>query len=238
MNRMQDAGLEILYEEGPCLVVNKPPGVLTIAPPGVDSLDVRVREFLKRRDHKPGNVYLGIPHRLDRPATGAIVFGKHARATRRLTEQFGARVIRKVYWACVSGQVTPESGTWEDYVRKIPDVPQAEVVAPGHPDARKAVLHYRTVAMAPWGSWLQIELETGRMHQIRIQASVRGHPILGDAQYGSTIPFGPQHDDWRLRPIALHARQLSFRHPMTHEPVTAIAPVSADWRALGLAGLP
>jgi len=234
---MTGTDLEILYEEGPCLVVNKPAGVLTIAPPGVDSLDVRVRAFLKQRDAKPGNVYLGIPHRLDRPATGAIVFGKHARATRRLTEQFGARIVRKVYWACVAGQVTPESGTWEDYVRKIPDVPQAEVVRSDHPDARKAVLHYRTLVTAPWGTWLEIELETGRMHQIRVQCSTRGHPVLGDTQYGSAIPFGPQHEDWRLRPIALHSRKLEFRHPMTHEPVAVTAPLSAHWRTLGLPGM-
>lgn len=229
--------IEILYEQGPCLVVNKPPGILTIAPPAVDSLDVRLREFLKRRDHKPGNVYLGIPHRLDRPVTGAIVFGKHARATRRLTEQFEARVIRKVYWACVCGRVTPAEGTWEDFVRKIPDVPQGEVVPPEHPDGRRAVLHYRTLAAADWGTWLEIELETGRMHQIRIQASSRGHPILGDAQYGSTVSFGEQYEDWRLRAIALHARFLAFRHPMTHEPVEITAPVSEEWRGLGLAGL-
>jgi RluA family pseudouridine synthase len=215
-------------------VVNKPAGILTLAPPGVESLELSIREFLKRRDERPGKVYLGIPHRLDRPVTGAILFGKHARATRRLTEQFEARVIRKHYWACVAGRVTPTEGTWEDYVRKIPDVAQGEVVPPDHPEARRAVLHYRVLAERPWGTWLEIELETGRMHQIRIQTSTRGHPILGDAQYGSTVPFGVQHEDLRLRPIALHARLLSFRHPMTHDPVTAIAPVAATWQELGL----
>lgn len=226
--------IEILYEEGPCLVVNKPAGLLTIAPPNVDSLDLRLREFLRKRDQKPGKAYLGIPHRLDRPVTGAIVFGKHARATRRLTEQFGARVIRKTYWACVSGAVSPAEGTWEDYVRKIPDVAQGEIVPPDHPDARKAILHYRVLATANWGSWLEIELETGRMHQIRLQTSTRGHPVLGDAQYGSGFPFGPQYEDWRLRPIALHARMLSFRHPMTHEPAAVTAPLPTYWQDLGL----
>ncbi len=234
MPPIDDPGFEILYEEGPCLVVNKPAGVLTIAPPGVDSLHVRVRSFLKHRDHKPGNVYVGIPHRLDRPVTGAMVFAKHARATRRLTEQFEARIIRKIYWACVAGVVEPAAGTWEDHVRKIPEVAQGEVVPADHPDARRAVLHYRTLNCAPWGSWLEITLETGRMHQIRIQTSARAHPILGDAQYGSTQPFGPQHDDWRLRPIALHARLLAFRHPMTLEPVEIAAPVSLPWHELGL----
>jgi 23S rRNA pseudouridine1911/1915/1917 synthase len=232
-----DAGFEILYEEGACLVVNKPPGVLTIAPPGVDSLDLRVREFIKRRDNKPGKVYLGIPHRLDRPVTGAIVFGLNSRATRRLTEQFGARVIKKHYWACIEGEPGGSEGTWEDHMRKIPDVPQAELVPPEHPDARKAVLHYRVMATADWGAWLEIELETGRMHQIRLQAASRGHPILGDAQYGSAVSFGEQYEDWRLRAIALHARTLSFYHPMTHEPLTITAPVSAEWRGLGVSGM-
>jgi 23S rRNA pseudouridine1911/1915/1917 synthase len=117
----------------------------------------------------------------------------------------------------------------------MPERPQAEVVAATAPDAREAVLHYKTLAAAPWGTWLEIELETGRMHQIRLQAATRGHPVLGDAMYGSTVPFGPQHDDGRLRAIALHARSLAFQHPMTREPVSVVAPLGADWLALGVA---
>jgi 23S rRNA pseudouridine1911/1915/1917 synthase len=233
---MTGPGFEILYEEGPCLVVCKPPGVLTQAPPGIDSLEVRVKAFLKQREGKPGNVYLGVPHRLDRPASGAIVLAKHARATRRLTEQFQSRAVRKVYWACVEGSIRPPSGTWEDFLRKVPGEPRAEVVSEDHPEARVAVLHYRVLGAGDWGTWLEITLETGRTHQVRVQASRRGHPVLGDAEYGSSVPFGPQHEDRRLRAIALHARRLGFRHPMTHETACVTAPAPEAWSSLGLPG--
>jgi 23S rRNA pseudouridine1911/1915/1917 synthase len=223
-------GIEILYENGPCLVVCKPFGLLTQAPPGIDSLESRIKEFLRQREGKTGNLYLGVPHRLDRPASGAMVFARHSRAARRLAEQFEGRLVHKVYWACVEGHVESAEGTWTDLMRKIPDQPRAEIVPDGHPDARLAVLHYRLVAAGPWGSWLEIELETGRMHQIRLQAASRGHPLLGDAMYGSTIAFGPQFDDWRLRAIALHARSLSFRHPMTRAPVGVTAPAPEPWK--------
>ena len=224
----------VLYEEGPCLVVNKPSGVLTQAPPGIDSLEVRIKSWLKEREQKPGNVYLGVPHRLDRPASGAMVFAKHVRATRRLAEQFEGRLVEKTYWACVAGEVTPAEGTWIDHVRKVPDQPRAEIVPCDHPEARQAVLHYRVLGGGPWGTWLEIRLETGRMHQIRLQSASRGYPVLGDAMYGSAVPFGPQYEDVRLHAVALHARRLAFHHPMTHEPVAVTAPVSPDWTALGI----
>jgi 23S rRNA pseudouridine1911/1915/1917 synthase len=207
---------------------------LTQAPPGIDSLELRIKDFLKQREEKPGRVYLGVPHRLDRPASGAIVFAKHARAARRLSEQFEGRLVEKTYWAVVEGQVTPAIGTWQDYMRKIPERPQAEILPATHPEARDAVLRYRVLAHGPWGTWLEIHLETGRMHQIRLQASSRGHPVLGDAMYGARLPFGVQHEDHRLRAIALHARSLSFEHPMTREPVALVAPVGPDWIEMGL----
>jgi 23S rRNA pseudouridine1911/1915/1917 synthase len=228
-----DPPVRILHEEGPCLVVNKPSGLLTQAPPGIDSLEVRIKAFLKARDAKPGNVYLGVPHRLDRPASGAMVFAKHVRAARRLAEQFEARVVRKVYWVYVEGDVRPAEGTWTDSLRKVPGEPRAEVVPADHPEGRQAILHYRVLDAGPRGAWLEIELETGRTHQIRVQAAARGHPVLGDAQYGSGIPFGVQYEDPRLRAIALHARSLTLRHPTTHEPVTVLAPLPECWAPLG-----
>jgi 23S rRNA pseudouridine1911/1915/1917 synthase len=166
--------------------------------------------------------------------SGAIVFGIHARAARRLSEQFESRLVEKVYWAVVEGQVTPAEGTWQDYMRKIPEQPRSEILPPTHPEARDAVLHYRVLATGPWGTWLEIQLETGRMHQIRLQASSRGHPVLGDAMYGSRLPFGVQYEDQRLRAIALHARSLRFEHPMTREPLALVAPLGRDWIELGL----
>jgi len=229
---MTKLGVEILYESEACLVAGKPPGLLTQAPPGIDSLEVRIKAYLAGGERQPGAVYLGVPHRIDRPASGAIVFGTSRRATRRLAEQFEHRTVTKVYWACLEGQVTPPAGTWRDFVRKVPGEARAEVVDRNHPHAQLAVLQYRTLGAGPRGSWLEIELETGRTHQIRVQAASRRHPVLGDFQYGSTVPFGPQHEDERLRAIALHARRLAFRHPKTGEPVSVTAPVSADWLAL------
>jgi 23S rRNA pseudouridine1911/1915/1917 synthase len=218
----------ILYEQGPCLLVCKPPGLLTQAPPGIDSLEVRIKAFLRERDGVE-TVYLGVPHRLDRPASGVMIFCKDLRSTRKLGAQFEKRKVHKVYWACVEHQVPAETGDWEDFLRKVPGEARAEVVPPNHPEGRRAVLHYRVLAAADWGTWLEIELETGRTHQIRVQAASRGHPLLGDAQYGATAPFGPQWEDSRLRAIALHARSLTFRHPETWEVVTVAAPVADYW---------
>ncbi len=231
---MENSEFEILCETGPCLVVSKPPGLLTQASSGIDSLEDRIKRFLKVRDNKPGRVYLGVPHRLDRPASGAMVFAKHARAARRISEQFESRRVEKVYWAVVEGHVVPGEGMWCDYLRKIPDVAQAEIVGPDQEDAREAVMHYRTVQHLVSSTWLEIRLETGRMHQIRIQCASRGHALLGDAQYGATATFGRQFEDPRLRAIALHSRVLAFDHPMTHLPMRFVAPLPEAWKQLGI----
>ena len=222
-------GIDILNEQGPCLVVNKPPGVLTQGPPGIDSMEARIKAFYKAREQKTGKIYLGIPHRIDRPASGAMVFARHVRAARRLAEQFEGRLVQKTYWALTQGRVSPEQGTWTDYLRKVQGEPRAEVVAADHPDARLAVLHYRELGETPHGSWLEIELETGRTHQVRVQAAARGFPLIGDEFYGGIVPFGEQFEDIRLRAIALHARRLQFRHPMTQEIVAVEAPPPAAW---------
>ncbi len=229
---MIDEQVKLLYEAGPVLVVGKPAGLLTQAPPGIDSLEARIKSWIKRRDNKPGNVYLGVPHRLDRPVSGALVFARHARAARRISEQFEGRLVQKIYWACVAGTVTPEAGTWTDFVRKVPGEPRAEIVAADHPEGREAVLHYRLLSRHAWGSWLAIELETGRTHQIRVQAASRGHAVLGDELYGSVESFGLRHEDQRLRAIALHGRSISFRHPMSQEMVSITAPLTDQWQQL------
>ena len=233
---MTNSPLEILYDNGPCLVVNKPAGLLTQAPRGIDSLEVRVKHFYRKREGKPddANVYLGLAHRIDRPVSGAIVFARHVRAARKLCSQFADRTVCKVYWAVVQGRVQPEEGTWRDFLHKRHGMAQAEVVDENHPAAKLAILHYRVIWQGDGKSWLEIELETGRTHQIRVQAGSRGHAVLGDAQYGSHAPFGPQDVGERERAIALHARQLVFRHPMTKETVDITAPLPMDWRALDL----
>ena len=228
--------LDVLYDEGPCLVINKPAGLLSQAPRGIDSVEVRVKEFYRHREGKPhdANVYLGVTHRIDRPVSGAIVFARHVRAARKLAAQFADRTVSKIYWAVVEGQVEPEEGTWRDYLHKRHGMAQAEVVDENHPEAKLAILHYRVLLLLEHYSWLEIELETGRTHQIRVQASSRGHPVLGDSQYGSNVEFGQPHADIRDRAIALHARHLAFRHPMTSDPVDITAPLPEDWDDLDL----
>ncbi|MCA9143997.1 MAG: RluA family pseudouridine synthase [Planctomycetales bacterium] len=228
---MQTSEIEILYEEGPCLVLNKPAGILTQAPPGIDSLELRVKQFLIEREDKPGKAYLGVPHRLDRPVSGALVVAKHVRAARRLSEQFEGRMVRKTYWAVVEGEVDVDQGKWTDHVRKVPNEARGEVVAAGEKDARRAVLSYQVRRRFEGKTWLEIVLETGRYHQIRVQTSSHGYPVVGDALYGAATTFGDLSDDPRDRAIALHARDLAFRHPMTKDAVSVTAPLPATWDA-------
>ena len=223
-------GFEILHESGPFLSVSKPGGVLTQAPPDIDSLEQRIKQFLKTRDAKTGRVYLGVPHRLDRPASGVMVFAKHARAARRLAEQFEGRTVQKTYWALVEGRPEHDRGTWRDYVRKVPGIARAEIVPEDATEAREAVLHYHLRHAGDAYSWLEVHLETGRTHQIRVQAAHRGCPILGDFQYGANQKFGPPCEDPRDRWIALHARRLSIRHPMSRERLTIEAPPPSPWQ--------
>ena len=147
MLTQQQSPLKIIYHNGPCIVVNKPAGVLTQAVPGIDSMEVRVKDYVRRQEKKTGNVYVAVTHRLDRPVTGALIFARHVRAARRICEQFAGRIVQKTYWALVEGQVTESAGTWTDHIRKIPDVARAELVPEDHPDSRSAILRFKRVAM-------------------------------------------------------------------------------------------
>ncbi len=215
----------------------KPAGLATQAPREFDSLELRVRQLLAERAAAAGSsgeIYLGLPHRLDRAVSGVVLLAKTRRAARTLSRQFERRQVRKLYWACVEGIVEPSEGTWIDFVCKVPDQVRGEVVAPDHPGAQQAVLHYRTLGTTPHGSWLEVELETGRMHQIRLQAMARGHAVLGDTMYGSRIAFGPERTDEREREIALLARQITFVQSDSHAEITVVAPLAQTWSKLGL----
>jgi len=228
--------LDILYDDGPVLVVNKTAGILTQAPRGIDSVEIMVREFFKQREGKAAeaNIYVGIAHRIDRPVSGALLFTRHLRAAQRLAKQFQERTICKTYWAVVEGDVEADEGTWINHLHKRHGMSQSIVVPEEDPRGKRAVLHFRVRGRLAGATWLEIELETGRTHQIRVQAASRGHAVLGDAQYGATAEFGPQHEDTRLKAIALHARTLGFRHPMRDEQVTVTAPLPDYWRPLEL----
>lgn len=228
----------ILFEDSACLVVSKPAGLLTQAPLGIDSLEVQVKRYLKERDAEEGDVYLGVPHRIDRPVSGVLVLAKNRRAARRISEQFERRLVEKTYWALVEGNVQPDEGTWTDHLKKVYGKPRSQVVDASDPLGQIAVLHYKVLEHTSLAgepeSLLEITLETGRTHQIRIQCASRGHILLGDELYGSQRPFGPPSDDERMRFIALHARSLKFRHPVTKEMIVAVAPLPEYWREAGV----
>ena len=226
--------LEILHEDAACIVLHKPAGLLTQAPLGIESLEFRVKQFLMTRDGQVGEVYLGVPHRLDRPVSGVIVFAKNRKAARRISEQFEARSVEKTYWALVAGNVSPEAGTWVDYLKKIDGEARSEVVAETDSLGLKAVLHFRVQRIVGEFTLLEIQLETGRTHQIRVQCSAHGHPLVGDRLYGSTDNFGPVTDDERARLIALHARTLRFKLPVSKEPQTFVAPLPKLWQDYGV----
>jgi 23S rRNA pseudouridine1911/1915/1917 synthase len=193
-------------------------------------LEKRVRGFLQGRELDAADgIYLGVPHRLDRPASGVIVMTQNIRATRRMSKQFSGRRVQKTYWVLVEGQVQCDEGQWQDWMRKVPEEPRAELLAPDHPAAKLAITRFRVLRRQADVVWLELRAETGRMHQIRLQCAARGHPVLGDAQYGSRREFGPHTDDWRQRAIALHAQRLVFWHPETQEPLDVAAPPPTSW---------
>jgi len=221
---------DVLLEAGPILVVNKPGGLLTQAPPGIDSLELRTKKWLIARDNKPGKAYLGVPHRLDRPVSGVIVLAKNVRAASRVSEQFQNRTVTKKYWAVVEGRPEQGEGTWRDTMRKIPDEAKSEIVSPEHPEGKKGILDYRVLEQTQSRSLLEIKLQTGRTHQIRLQCSSRGFPIVGDSLYDAATSFGPATPDLRMRWIALHSRQIVFEHPMDKTVIDQIAPFADHWQ--------
>ncbi len=226
--------ISILWEDSWCLVANKPSGLLTQGAPQFITLESRLREQLQQRDQHPGTPYLALPHRLDRPVSGAVLGAKNIRATKRFGDQFATRKVDKRYLAILHGSLSTAEGTWEDSMRKIPERPLAEIVPADHPEAQFARLRYRVLETDTNYSLVEFVLETGRMHQIRLQAASRGYPILGDWMYGSNISFGIASEDPRERAIALHAKRITFRHPQTAIAIEVSAPLPETWREVSV----
>jgi 23S rRNA pseudouridine1911/1915/1917 synthase len=215
--------LSILYEDNHCLGIAKPSGIASAHFQGHEAtLDQAVKAYLKDKYHKPGNVFLGVVQRLDKPVSGVLLFARTSKAAARLAEQFREGTVEKVYWAIVDGELERSAGTLEDWLRKDADAGRVEVVGPHAPRARQALLHYQRRGSHGGLSWLEIRPQTGRTHQLRVQLAHRGHPIFGDARYGSVHTFD--------RAIGLHARALTFLHPIRYEPVTLTAEVPRAWR--------
>ena len=228
---MPQPSLAILYEDNHLLAINKPAGLPTM---GVtadrDSLLAQAKQYIKVRYQKPGNVYLGAMSRLDAPVSGVVLLARTSKAAARLTEQFKTRSVEKLYWTIVTGDVSPVAGRLVDFVRADERHRRMHRSAAGQPGAQEARLSYRTVAALPAGTLLEIELETGRKHQIRLQLASRGWHVLGDRKYGSTQPFAAG--------IALHSRRLTFVHPVRDEQIVLMAPLPPAWRKLGVRDRP
>ena len=209
----------ILYEDNHVIVVNKLPSELTQGDKTGDAiLPDLIKSYLKEKYQKPGNVFLGVVHRLDRPTSGALVFARTSKALERLNAQFRDKETNKVYLAIVGQKPTSASGSMVHYLKKNEAQNKSYVVAETTPGAKKATLHYQQIATSERYFLLEVQLETGRHHQIRCQLANMGCIIKGDLKYG----------DKRSNPdgsICLHARTLSFEHPTTKERIAVTAPL-------------
>lgn len=220
--------LLILFEDPHLLAVAKPAGVLTQGRPGGEpALEAAVRRHLG--PDAPAACYVGTVHRLDRPVSGVIVWAKTPKAARRLAGQFAGREAEKQYWAIVAGVPAAREGIWEDWLCvEETGLGVVQVCSGLAPRAQRAVTRFQADGarrLPPGAARLRLWPETGRTHQLRVQAASRGLPIWGDRAYGSKESF-PQG-------IALHARSLTVRHPILRQPMTFEAPLPAHWAAAG-----
>lgn len=214
--------MEILYEDNHLLVVNKRAGELVQSDPdGTPALEDGVKAFIKRRDKKPGAVFLGVVHRIDRPVSGAVVFAKTSKALTRMNEMMRDRKIDKRYWAIVDTLPDPTEGTLRHFVARDGRTNKAHVFASKKGDAKEAVLDYVLIASSRNFHLLEVRLHTGRHHQIRAQLAKIGSPIRGDLKYGAARSNAGGG-------ISLHSRSVSFEHPVTHEQLTVVAPPPPD----------
>ena len=218
---------DILYEDNHLLVVNKRCGDLVQPDPsGESALEDQIKEFLRQRDAKPGDVFLGVVHRIDRPVSGAVLFAKTSKALVRLNEMIREGRIRKIYWALTEQTPDPVEGRLVHYLLRDGRTNRSRVYDSPRPETKRAELCYRTVGASTRYTLVEVELLTGRHHQIRAQLAKIGCPIRGDLKYGAkrSLPGGG---------IALHSRTVAFEHPVRREPVEITAPVPAEdtlWR--------
>ena len=216
--------LNVLFEDNHLLVVNKPAMLPTMGVADSEPSLLKVaKEYIRIKYAKPGNVYLGIVSRLDTPVTGVVMMARTSKAAARLSAAFRDRAVEKVYWAVVEGVPAPPQTTLEHHLRKDERHRKVHVTHAAVPDAQLARLSYEVLKSSKGYSLLEITLETGRKHQIRVQLSKHGHPIMGDRKYGSGIAFA--------RGIALHARRLVVEHPVLRERMEFVAPVPPAWRS-------
>jgi 23S rRNA pseudouridine1911/1915/1917 synthase len=211
--------MRVLYEDNHLIIVNKAPSEIVQGDKTGDKpLSEVIKEYLKEKYHKPGNVFCGVTHRLDRPTSGVVVFAKTSKALSRLNEIFRNGEVDKTYWAVVKNKPEKEEDRLTHYLIKNEKNNKSTAFDSEKPHTKKAVLHYKLISTSEKYYLLEIDLETGRHHQIRCQLAKIGSPIKGDLKYGAerSNPDGS---------ISLHARTISFIHPVSKERIEVTAPV-------------
>lgn len=220
--------MEVVYEDNHIIIVNKRPGEIVQGDKtGDEPLSETVKKYLKEKYQKPGNVFCGVVHRLDRPVWGMVVFAKTSKALARLNEMFRDGKVRKTYWAVTRNRPPKQSDRLVHYITTTERNNKSYASLKPKNGAKEAVLSYSLIGASDRYNLLEVNLETGRKHQIRVQLSAVGCPIKGDLKYG----------DKRSNPdgsISLQAHRIEFEHPVSHEHIDVTAPVPEDnlWQAL------
>lgn len=213
---------DILYEDNHIMVVNKRCGDL-VQPDrdSDDALETEIKAMIKVRDHKPGDVFLGVVHRIDRPVSGAVLFAKTSKALTRLNEMIRCGEIHKHYWAITEAVPNPEEGSLTHYIVRDGRTNRSRAYDKPKADGKKAQLNYKMLGCSTRYTLVEVELLTGRHHQIRAQLSKIGCPIKGDLKYGAkrSNPDGG---------ISLHSRKVEFLHPVRKEQISITAPAPKD----------
>ena len=221
--------MEVLYEDNHIIAVNKTCNEIVQGDKTGDTpLSEIVKVYIKEKYNKPGEVFLGVTHRLDRPTSGVVLFARTSKALTRLNEMFKSHEqIRKTYWAIVQGTPKVPEARLENYLIRNEAQNKSYIAKSGAKEAKQAILSYKTLAKGEHYTLLEVNLETGRHHQIRCQLAAIGCPIKGDLKYGAkrSNPDGG---------ICLHARQIEFIHPVSKQDICITAPMPDDalWRAL------
>jgi len=212
--------MQILYEDNHLIAVHKPGGILVQGDASREiSLMDMVKDYIKKKYNKPGKVFLGLVHRLDRPVSGVVVLARTSKSASRLSIQWRQRTITKIYWALVHGKMPLPSGRLISYLKKRRQ--KVSLTDETHKRAQEAALSYRTLLVKEGVSLLEVNLHTGRKHQIRVQLAAEGCPIVGDRKYGA-------RDRREDGTICLLAKSLTFMHPTRPETIHIEAPVP-DW---------
>ena len=219
--------LEVLFEDNHLLIVNKKSGdIVQGDKTGDKPLSDVVKEYIKEKYNKPGEVFLGVVHRLDRPTSGIIIFARTSKALERLNKMLRERTISKTYWAVVKNTPLKEKDSLIHFLKKNPKNNKSTVFTKETDASKKAILHYSVIKKLDNYSLLEIDLESGRHHQIRAQLAYIGSPIKGDLKYGASR----SNKDGSIH---LHARKISFTHPVSKENILFLAPIPNEtiWNA-------